>query len=62
MSEPIIDYAKLVDAAERAVEWFDRFAAEPEDVTVQHELMMALGKEVEHRYCQCPERWPKGDS
>jgi hypothetical protein len=47
--------AKLRDAAERAVMWFDQFASEPEDITVMHELQEALGRQVEHdpRRCRC---------
>lgn len=44
---------KLRDAAERAVEWFGRFAAEPEDTTVMHELQAALGQTVEHDPMRC---------
>jgi hypothetical protein len=45
--------ATLRDAAERAVDWFDRFAAEPEDTTVMHQLQEALGQTVEHDRMRC---------
>jgi hypothetical protein len=44
---------KLKGAAERAVQWFGMFAAEPEDYTVMHELQEALGQTVEHHGCRC---------
>jgi hypothetical protein len=44
---------KLIVAAERAVEWFQRYAAEPEDVTVMHELQEALGQTADHDHSRC---------